>query len=135
MDCNWMQVLEGSIDPSHVGILHLDTLATMGAGPRGVGSSDFAGEPWDLDMPVPGRRGARGDGQDAPARRPGVWPSDDNAPRIEVENTPFGSTTPRSGTSLTILPMSGATFSAATFCRFCPTPPSLSIRMSSGADE
>ena len=83
MDCNWMQVLEGSIDSSHVAILHLDTLATMGSGPRSVGSFDFAGEPWDLDMPVPG--GGSGSG-----RRPGVWPSDDNAPRIEVENTPFG---------------------------------------------
>jgi phenylpropionate dioxygenase-like ring-hydroxylating dioxygenase large terminal subunit len=31
MDCNWMQVQEGSIDSSHVAILHLDTLATMGA--------------------------------------------------------------------------------------------------------
>jgi phthalate 4,5-dioxygenase len=80
MDCNWMQVQEGSIDSSHVAILHLDTLATMGAGPHSVGSFDFAGEPWDLDMPVPGR-----------GRAPSaVWPSDDNAPRIEVENTPFG---------------------------------------------
>jgi phthalate 4,5-dioxygenase len=84
MDCNWMQVQEGSIDSSHVAILHLDTLATMGAGPRSVGSFDFAGEPWDLDMPVPGRGGNSG------GRRPGVWPSEDNAPRIEVENTPFG---------------------------------------------
>jgi len=80
MDCNWMQVQEGSIDSSHVAILHLDTLATMGAGPRNVGSFDFPGEPWDLNMPVPGRGRA-------PAA---VWPSDDNAPRIEVENTPFG---------------------------------------------
>jgi len=90
MDCNWMQVLEGSIDSSHVGVLHLDTLATMGAGPRSVGSFGFAGQPWDLDMPVPGRGGQGGPGQGPPARRPGVWPSDDNAPRIEVENTPFG---------------------------------------------
>ena len=75
-----MQVQEGSIDSSHVSILHLDTLATMGAGPRSVGSLEFGGEPWDLDMPVPG-----------PGRAPSaVWPSDDNAPRIEVENTPFG---------------------------------------------
>src|SRR5262249_18768196 len=57
-------------------ILHLDTLATMRSGPRSVGSFEFAGEPWDLDMRVPG--GGAG------------WPSDDNAPRIEVENTPFG---------------------------------------------
>jgi hypothetical protein len=81
MDCNWMQVQEGSIDSSHVAILHLDTLATMGAGPRNVGSLEFAGEPWDLDMPVPGRGGPG---------RGGGWPSDDNAPRIELENTPFG---------------------------------------------
>jgi phthalate 4,5-dioxygenase oxygenase subunit len=86
MDCNWMQAQEGSIDSSHVGILHLDTLATMGSGPRSVGSFDFAGEPWDLDMQVPG--GARREPGQAP--RPGVWPSEDNAPRIELENTPFG---------------------------------------------
>jgi len=88
MDCNWMQVQEGSIDSSHVAILHLDTLATMGAGPRNVGSLEFAGEPWDLDMPVPSR--GQGSGRDGQAARPGAWPSDDNAPRIEVENTPFG---------------------------------------------
>ncbi|MGH3279189.1 MAG: Rieske 2Fe-2S domain-containing protein [Trebonia sp.] len=86
MDCNWMQAQEGSIDSSHVGILHLDTLASMGAGPRSVGSFDFAGEPWDLDMQVPG--GARRGPGEAP--RPGVWPTEDNAPRIELENTPFG---------------------------------------------
>ncbi len=93
MDCNWMQVQEGSIDSSHVAILHLDTLATMGAGPRNVGSLQFAGEPWDLDMQLPGRRaGARAPGGagDGGGARPGGWPSDDNAPRIEVENTPFG---------------------------------------------
>ncbi len=88
MDCNWMQVQEGSIDSSHVAILHLDTLATMGAGPRNVGSFEFSGEPWDLDMPVPGRRG--GAGRPGGPGQPGGWPSDDNAPRIEVENTPFG---------------------------------------------
>jgi len=88
MDCNWMQVQEGSIDSSHVAILHLDTLATMGAGPRKVGSFEFAGEPWDLDMPVPARRPDGPSGERA--GRPGGWPSEDNAPRIEVENTPFG---------------------------------------------
>jgi phthalate 4,5-dioxygenase oxygenase subunit len=77
MDCNWMQVLEGSIDSSHVGVLHLDTLAVMGAGPRNVGTFEFAGDPWDHDMPTP----PRGDNP---------WPSHDNAPVIEVEDTPFG---------------------------------------------
>ena len=77
MGCNWMQVQEGSIDSSHVGILHLDTLATMGAGPRSVGTYDFAGEPWDHDMPTPPKSGT-------------PWPSHDNAPKIEVEDTPFG---------------------------------------------
>jgi phthalate 4,5-dioxygenase oxygenase subunit len=77
MDCNWMQVLEGSIDSSHVGILHLDTLAVMGAGPRSVGSFDFAGDPWDHEMLTPPQAGD-------------PWPSTDNAPRIEVEDTPYG---------------------------------------------
>jgi len=98
MDCNWMQVQEGSIDSSHVAILHLDTLATMGAGPRSVGSFEFAGEPWDLDMPVPRRGnatrpapGSSGNGSSGNGGSGnGGWPSDDNAPRIEVENTPFG---------------------------------------------
>ena len=107
MDCNWMQVLEGSIDSSHVAILHLDTLATMGSGPRSVGSFEFAGEPWDLDMQVPGGGGSAGPGGTVSSHRgppppiaagpraprqggQGVWPSDDNAPKIEVENTPFG---------------------------------------------
>lgn len=77
MDCNWMQVLEGSIDSSHVGVLHLDTLAVMGAGPCSVGTFDFPGDPWDHDMPTPPR-----------GKNP--WPSHDNAPVIEVEDTPFG---------------------------------------------
>lgn len=77
MDCNWMQVLEGSIDSSHVGVLHLDTLAVMGAGPRSVGSYDFAGAPWDHEMPTP-------------PRGENPWPSHDNSPVIEVEDTPFG---------------------------------------------
>jgi len=78
LDCNWMQVQEGSIDSSHVGILHLDTLAVTDAGPRTVGSFEFAGEPWDT-------------GISAPPRRLGIgWPSQDNGPKIEVEYTPFG---------------------------------------------
>ena len=92
MDCNWMQVQEGSIDSSHVAVLHLDTLATMGAGPRSVGSFEFAGEPWDLDMPVPRRGNGQGGSSQSGSGQGGSggWPSDDNAPRIEVENTPFG---------------------------------------------
>ena len=98
MDCNWMQVLEGSIDSSHVGVLHLDTLATMGAGPRSVGSFDFAGEPWDLDMPVPGRGGQGGQGR---ARRPGGQGSGPvtTTRRGSRSRTPrSASTTRRSGT-------------------------------------
>ena len=49
LDCNWIQVQEGSIDSSHVGILHLDTLAVSSPGPRSVGSFDFAGQPWDTE--------------------------------------------------------------------------------------
>jgi phthalate 4,5-dioxygenase oxygenase subunit len=98
LDCNWMQVQEGSIDSSHVGILHLDTLAVSDPGPRTVGSFRFAGEPWDLGLAPPGERDPRGFGVErlegrerGPARRRGVgWPSTDNGPRIEVEYTPFG---------------------------------------------
>ena len=78
LDCNWMQVQEGSIDSSHVGILHLDTLAVTDAGPRTVGSFEFAGQPWDTGISAPPRRLGLG------------WPSQDNGPKIEVEHTPFG---------------------------------------------
>lgn len=80
LDCNWMQVQEGSIDSSHVGILHLDTLAVSDPGTRRtVGSFEFEGQPWDTGLSAP------------PRRRGGVgWPSQDNGPKIEVENTPFG---------------------------------------------
>ena len=46
LDCNWMQVQEGSIDSSHVGILHLDTLAVTDPRPRAVqfGHGRQAGE-------------------------------------------------------------------------------------------
>jgi phenylpropionate dioxygenase-like ring-hydroxylating dioxygenase large terminal subunit len=80
LDCNWIQVQEGSIDSSHVGILHLDTLAVTASGPRTVGSFEFAGEPWDTGITLPSRRVLGGVG----------WPSQDNGPKIEVEYTPFG---------------------------------------------
>jgi phthalate 4,5-dioxygenase len=80
LDCNWMQVQEGSIDSSHVGILHLDTLAVSQPGPRAVGSFEFAGEPWDTGLAAPPSRLGFGLG----------WPSQDNGPKIEVEYTPFG---------------------------------------------
>ena len=71
MDCNWMQVLEGSIDSSHVGVLHLDTLATMGRPAqrrlirlrRGTVGPGYAGaRPGPAKRPGPGRAGpaARG---------------------------------------------------------------------------
>jgi len=79
LDCNWMQVQEGSIDSSHVGILHLDTLAVTDPKPRAVGSFEFAGQPWDHGIAPQWRRlGGLG------------WPSADNGPKIEVEYTPFG---------------------------------------------
>jgi hypothetical protein len=74
-----MQVQEGSIDSSHVGILHLDTLAVTDPRPRAVGSFEFAGQPWDTGIAPSWRRlGGLG------------WPSADNGPKIEVEHTPFG---------------------------------------------
>ena len=76
-DCNWVQIQEGSLDSSHVGILHLDTLTAMRPGvPRSVGSLRFDGTVWDETIRFP----------------PGVdaMPSPDNAPRIELEPTPFG---------------------------------------------
>jgi phthalate 4,5-dioxygenase oxygenase subunit len=75
-DCNWLQVQEGSLDSSHLGALHLDTLAATSPGPRRLGSFVFPGEVWDPSARLP----FVGEGN----------PSDDNAPRIVVENTPFG---------------------------------------------
>ena len=69
-----------------------------GAGPRSVGSFDFAGGPWDLDMPVPGRGGQGSPGEGAPARRPGSGPVTTTR-RASRPRTPHSaSTTPRSGT-------------------------------------
>lgn len=77
-DCNWLQVQEGSLDSSHLGALHLDTLAATRPGPRRLGSFEFPGELWDPSARLPGGGTAEGN------------PSDDNAPRIVVEDTPFG---------------------------------------------
>lgn len=78
LDCNWVQIQEGSIDSSHLGLLHLDTVVGMRPGPRKVGSLDFEGVPW-----VEGGYGNslfRGDGM----------PTDDNAPPVYAQDTPFG---------------------------------------------
>lgn len=77
LDCNWVQIQEGSLDSSHVGILHLDTLAAMRPGvPRDVGSFHFGGEQWDHTITFPPTVDA--------------MPSRDHAPRIDVEVTPYG---------------------------------------------
>lgn len=76
-DCNWVQIQEGSLDSSHVGILHLDTLMAMTPGvPRSVGSLGFDGDRWDDSIDFPS-------GVDA-------MPSPDNCPQIELEPTPYG---------------------------------------------
>jgi phthalate 4,5-dioxygenase oxygenase subunit len=58
--CNWAQVLEGSIDSAHSSSLH------------------------STNMPVAKVSGSTAEG--------GVWlrPSNDKAPRLEIEQTPFG---------------------------------------------
>jgi phthalate 4,5-dioxygenase oxygenase subunit len=63
VNCNYVQVLEGGIDSSHLNILHGDTIRA-GVGPLG-------------SAPGGGRRSL--DGVQA-----------DEAPRLEVENTQFG---------------------------------------------
>jgi hypothetical protein len=59
--CNFVQALEGGVDSSHVGILHSDEVKIMKTG--------------DYDP--------TGIGRDR-------YPSTDAAPRLEVEDTPFG---------------------------------------------
>jgi phthalate 4,5-dioxygenase len=79
LDCNWVQLQEGSLDSSHLGLLHLDTVAGMRPGPRMVGSLYMSGEPW-----VEGGYG------DSLVRGDGMPNTDDNNPPIYVEETPFG---------------------------------------------
>ncbi|MGH9103124.1 MAG: Rieske 2Fe-2S domain-containing protein [Acidimicrobiales bacterium] len=61
LDCNWVQVLEGLLDSSHVGVLHRDEMAQVTAGRYNDTTTG-------------------GDG----------YPTADNAPKIEVRNTDFG---------------------------------------------
>lgn len=79
LDCNWVQIQEGSLDSSHLGLLHLDTVMGMRAVPRWVGSLFFEGVAWE-EGGYGGTPGRGGDGM----------PTDDNAPAIHVEDTPFG---------------------------------------------
>jgi phthalate 4,5-dioxygenase oxygenase subunit len=73
-DCNWIQVQEGSLDSSHIGILHMDNGIVARPLPRRVGSLEIDGIPWD-DVRRPYPEGV---------------PTDDNAPAIHVADTPYG---------------------------------------------
>jgi phthalate 4,5-dioxygenase len=75
-DCNWIQVQEGSLDSSHLGIMHVDNGVVMQPGPPMVGSLRMDGIPWSDQIRPPGSL-------------PGM-PTTDNDPVVEVENTPFG---------------------------------------------
>lgn len=75
-DCNWMQVQEGSLDSSHLGIMHVDGGVVMAPGPPMIGSLRMDGIHWTDKIQPPGAA-------------PGM-PTPDNDPVIEVENTPFG---------------------------------------------
>jgi phthalate 4,5-dioxygenase len=75
-DCNWLQVQEGSLDSSHLGIMHVDNGVVMQPGPPMVGSLRLDGLPWSDKVRPPGAL-------------PGM-PTTDNDPVIEVEQTPFG---------------------------------------------
>jgi phthalate 4,5-dioxygenase oxygenase subunit len=79
LDCNWVQIQEGSLDSSHLGLLHLDTVVGMRPGPRWVGSLYFEGVPWE-EGGYGGYTIGTGDGM----------PTKDNAPAIHVADTPFG---------------------------------------------
>ena len=98
MDCNWMQVLEGSIDSSHVGVLHLDTLATMGPARAASARSTSPGNrgTWTCRYPAGAGKAAR-----ARTRRPGGQGSGPvtTTRRASRSRTPrSASTTRRSGT-------------------------------------
>lgn len=73
-DCNWIQVQEGSLDSSHIGILHMDNGIVARPLPRRVGSLEIGGIPWD----------------DVRRPYPDGLPTDDNAPAIYVAETPYG---------------------------------------------
>lgn len=78
LDANWVQIQEGSLDSSHLGLLHLDTVMGMRPEPRDVGSLHFDGVPWTEGGY--GNSVGRGDGM----------PGGDNAPPVYAQDTPFG---------------------------------------------
>lgn len=61
-NCNWVQSLEGVIDTAHSNVLHTNLIKPAAVGDRTRGRDDAAS----------------------------LRPSDDPAPRIECENTPYG---------------------------------------------
>jgi phthalate 4,5-dioxygenase oxygenase subunit len=63
IDCNWAQCLEGVIDSSHTNFLHADTFSPA----PGLDVSIYKGDSLKVDRP-----------------------SMDPAPRLEVQNTPYG---------------------------------------------
>jgi phenylpropionate dioxygenase-like ring-hydroxylating dioxygenase large terminal subunit len=81
--CNWLQMLEGGIDSSHLGILHADSAP--------LGESDG-----NLYWDPPNRTALRGPTFDSFLESSGLKGNGerisfaDNAPVLEVENTDFG---------------------------------------------
>src|SRR5207302_5251703 len=64
-DCNYVQILEGGIDSSHVGVLHLGNLLKP-------------------------KNGSGPDSEEALRGRQIAFPSNDDAPVLEAETTDFG---------------------------------------------
>jgi phthalate 4,5-dioxygenase len=72
-DCSWVQMLEGTIDPSHANILHQDTLGKRYTNRANVEAGDREMNPAFFDQ-----------------SDPVAFVAEDNAPRCEVEATLFG---------------------------------------------
>jgi phthalate 4,5-dioxygenase len=70
-DCNWVQMLEGTLDPSHVHILHQDTMGTSYV--KKAGSAHHTAN-----------------AQYTGAIQADTFSTSDNAPRTVVEDTRFG---------------------------------------------
>lgn len=85
MKCNWVQVAEGSIDSSHVSVLHGGM--SIGRRPR-VANPEIAERLSSSGRPL--KYGGWSGQPIAGGLPPDDFPSEDLGPRLEVENTDFG---------------------------------------------
>lgn len=69
IDCNWVQVLEGVVDSAHITSLHGGDIKTSARVATIGGDSEWSGDPANIGL---------------------ERPSNDKAPKLETEDTPYG---------------------------------------------